>query len=68
MTKIYINWCNLYIPIVTLSAQDNVLEELKTGFKTTINRNEYQSEPTLKTRNRYLDYLIDPSLWSTSKK
>ena len=37
------------------------LYQLKTGFKRTINSNKYQSKPTLQTRNRYLNYLIDPS-------
>ena len=53
----------LYIPVVTLLVQDNakLLQQLKTGFKRTINWNEYQSEPTLQTRNRYLNDLIAPS-------
>ena len=36
----------LYVPIVTLTAQDNekLLQQLKTGFKRTINWNKYQSE------------------------
>ena len=37
------------------------MQQLKTGFKRTINWNKYQSEPILQTRNRYLNYLIDPS-------
>ena len=46
---------------MTLSAQDNakLLQQLKTGFNRIINWNKYQSEPTLHTRNRYLNYLID---------
>ena len=68
MTTIYISWCNLYVTIVTLSTQDNVLEQLKSGFKRTTNRNEYQPEPTLKTRNRYLDYLIDPSFQGVNRR
>ena len=52
-----------YVPLMTLSAQDNtkLLQQLKTGFKRTINWNKYQSEPTLQTQNRYLNYLINPS-------
>ena len=48
---------------MTLSVQgnENLLQQLKTGFKTTINWNKYQSEPTLQTRNRYLNHLINPS-------
>ena len=34
----------LYVPVVTLSTQDNakLLEQLKSGFKRTINWNKYQ--------------------------
>ena len=32
----------------------------KTGFIRTINWNKYHSEPTLQTRNQYVNYLIDP--------
>ena len=36
----------LYVPVVTLSTQDKakVLEQLKSGFKRTINWNKYQSK------------------------
>ena len=35
----------LYIPVVTLSTQDNakLLQQLKSGFKRTINWNKYES-------------------------
>ena len=41
----------LYVPVVTLSTQDNAkrLEKLKSGFKRTINWNKYQSK---KSRER----------------
>ena len=34
----------LYVPVITLSAQDNakLLQQLKSGFKRTINWNKYQ--------------------------
>ena len=40
---------NLYVPIVTLSTQDNakLLPQLKSGFKRTINRNKYLSNLAL---------------------
>ena len=40
-----INDTKLYVPVVTLSAQDDnkLLEQLKTGFKRTIKRNKYRS-------------------------
>ena len=53
-----------YVPVVTLSIQDNgkILEQLKLGFKRTINCNRYHSkvEP-LNALNSYLDFLINPS-------
>ena len=53
----------LCVPGVTLSANDNVklLDQLKSGFKRTINWNKYQSKVTMQQQNLYLDYLIDPS-------
>ena len=40
---------NLYVPVVTLSAQDNakLLPQLKSGFKRTISWNKYLSKPEL---------------------
>ena len=37
---------NVYVPIVTLSTQDNakLLQQLKSGFKKTINWSKYQSK------------------------
>ena len=37
-----------------------MFEQLKSGFKTKINCNKYQSHVSLQTPNPYLDYLIDP--------
>ena len=50
-----------YVPVMTLSAQDDdeLLKQLKTGLKRTINRNRYQSEPALQAQNCFLNYLID---------
>ena len=52
----------LYVLAVTLSAQYNekLFQQLKTGFKGTSDWNKYQVEPTIKTRNWYLNRLIDP--------
>ena len=47
--------------MVTLSTQDNVKQELKSGFKGTVNWNKYQSKVTMQIENQYLDYLIDSS-------
>ena len=46
--KFAITYTKLYVPVVTLSAQDNekLLQQLKRGFKRTINWNKYKSEQT----------------------
>ena len=51
-----------YVAVVTLSTQDNVklLQQLKSGFKRTINWNEYESSGKAFAQNRYLNYLINP--------
>ena len=53
--------CKLYVPVVTLSAENNnkLLEELKTRFKRTIKWNKYRSEMSNQTKNNNLNYLID---------
>ena len=53
----------LYVPVVTLSTQDNakLLEQLKSGFKKTIKWKKYQSKLPIQAPNPYLDFLIDPS-------
>ena len=52
---IHHNFTKLYVPIVTLSAQDNakLLQQLNSGFRRTINWNKYQS-------NLHLDLVIGP--------
>ena len=61
--KICNSWYKLYVPVVTLSTQDNakLLEQLKYGFKRTINW-KYQSEVSTERQSQYLDFLIGPSL------
>ena len=48
---------------MTLSTQDNakLLQQLKSGFKGTVKRNNYQSKMSMQKPSPYLDYLIDPS-------
>ena len=43
----------LYVPVVTLSTQDNakLLEELKSGSKRTINWNKYQLKKSIEKQN-----------------
>ena len=54
---------NLYVPVVTLSTQDNakLLPQLKSGFKRTISRNKYLSKPELLPQNPNLNHLVQPS-------
>ena len=44
---------NLYVPVVTLSTQDNakLLAQLKSGFKRTVSWNKYLSKPELLAQN-----------------
>ena len=61
--KFVINETKLYVPVVTLSTQDNakLLQELKSGFKRIISWNKYESELKTYVQNRYLNHLINPS-------
>ena len=54
---------NLYVPVVTLSTQDNakLLPQLKSGFERTIRWNKYVPKSELLARHRNLNHLIDPS-------
>ena len=59
----------LYVPVVTLSTQNNtkLLQQLTSGFKRTINWNRYQSKVTTQAPIPYSDNLIDPSLKGVSR-
>ena len=52
--KFQITETKLYVPVVTLSTQDNakLLQQLKSDFKRTINWNKYQSDPKEYTENQ----------------
>ena len=54
--------CKLYVPVVTLSAENGnkLLKQLKTGFKKSIKWNKYRSEMLNQARNNNLNYLTDP--------
>ena len=58
-----INNAKLYVPVVTLSINDNknFLENVKQEFNRTISWNIYRSEITTQPKNNNLDYLIDPT-------
>ena len=60
-TTFVITDTKLYVPVVTLSTQDNAKlhEQLKSCFKRTINWNKYQLKISPERQNQYLDFLID---------
>ena len=53
----------LYVPVVTLSIQDNakLLAQSKSGFKRTINWKKYLLKPDILAQNPNLNYLVEPS-------
>ena len=60
---------NFYVPVVTLSNQDNakLLPQLKSGFKRTISWNKYLPKPELLARNTNLNHLIEPSFQGVNR-
>ena len=52
----------LYVPVVTLSTQENIkfFQQLKSGFKRVINWNKYLSKPELLAQNPNLNHLVEP--------
>ena len=67
--KFQITETNLYVPVVTLSIQDNakLLQQVKSGFKRTINWNKYESSVKTFTRNWYLNCLINPGFQGVNR-
>ena len=67
--KFKITETKLYVPVVTLLTQDNakLLQQLKSGFKKTINWNKYESIPKIYAQNRYLNHLINPSFQGVNR-
>ena len=59
----------LYIPVVTLSTQENTkfLQQLKSGFKRVINWNKYLSKPELLAQNPNLNHLVEPSFQGVNR-
>ena len=59
--KFTITETNLYVPVVTLSAQDKakLLSQLKSGFKRIISWNKYLAKPELLAQNASLNHLIE---------
>ena len=69
VTTFTITEANLYVPLVTLSAQDNekLLPQLKSGFKIKISWNKYLAKPELLAQNANLNYLIEPSFQGVNR-
>ena len=67
--KFKITGTKLYVPVVTLLTQDNAkrLEQLKFGFKKTINWNKYQPKVSLERQNQYLDLAFDPYIQGVNR-
>ena len=65
--KFEITNCKLYVPVVTLSAEnDNKLEQLKSGFRITIKWSKYMPQMSDQNKNN-LNYLIDPTFSNVNR-
>ena len=64
-----INDTKFYVPVVTLSTQENTkfLQQLKSGFKRVINWNKYLSKPELLAQNPNLNHLFEPSFQGVNR-
>ena len=64
-----INACKLYIPVVTLSKNDEIelLTNLKSGFKREIKWNKYRSQMSTEAINNNLNILIDPTFTNVNR-
>ena len=64
-----INDCKLYIPVVTLSKDDEIklLTNLKSGFTREIIWNKYRSQMTTEAINNNLNILIDPTFTNVNR-
>ena len=64
-----INDCQLYVPVVTLSKEDEIklLTNLKLGFKREIIWNKYSSQMTTEAINNNLNILIDPTFTNVNR-
>ena len=59
----------LYVPVVTLSTQENakLLQQLKSGFKRVINWNKYLSKKELLAQSPSLNHLVEPSFQGVNR-
>ena len=67
--KLEIADCKLYVPVVTLSAENDnkLLEQLKSRFKRTIKWNKYMSQMSNQNKNNNLNYLIDTTFSNVNR-
>ena len=63
------NDCKLYVPVVTLSKDDEIklLTNLKSGFKREIKWNKYRSQMSAEAANNNLNILIDPTFTNVNR-
>ena len=64
-----INDCKLYIPVVTLSKDDEIklLTNLKSGFTREIEWNKYRSQMSTEEENNNLNISIDPTFTNVNR-
>ena len=67
--KFEITDCKLYVPVVTLSAENDnkLLEQLKSGFRNSIKWNKYMSQMSNQNKNNNLNYLIDTTFSNVNR-
>ena len=61
--------CILYVPVVTLSKDDEIklLTNLKSGFKREIIWNKYRSQMPMEAKNNNLNILVDPTFTNVNR-
>ena len=59
----------LFVPVVTLSKEHDIklLEQLKTGFKSTIKWNKYRSQMSIQPQNNNLNYLTEAAFRNVNR-
>ena len=67
--KVKITEAKLYIPVRALTTRDNakLLQQLKSNFKRKNNWNKYESGVKTFVKNRYLNYLTNPSFQGVNR-
>ena len=68
-TTFTIDKTTLFVPVVTLSTQNNatLLQQLKSGFTRMINLNKYLSKAELLAQNPNLNYLAEPGFQGANR-